>query len=92
MTMGYPEQQSIVLHLDPVSKIVYVNAEPKLIPKSAAKCRASFDSLADRTNFLSALSHGYTIYMSDDNSLAADIGLTTFTRRPRTGMAQIKKQ
>jgi hypothetical protein len=90
--MGYPEQQSIVLHLDPVSKIVYVNVEPTMIPKSAVKCRASFDSLGDRANFLNALERSYTIYMNDDNNLAADIGITTFTHHPKTGTSQFKKQ
>ncbi len=89
--MGYPEAQSIILHLDPVSKIVYVNADPKLVPTGAVKCRASFDSLADRAAFMNALERNYTIYTSDDNALAAEIGLTTFTKHLRTARTQIKK-
>lgn len=90
--MGYPESQSVILHLDPVSRIVYVNADPKLAPKSAVKCHAFFDSVADRKSFISALERNYTLYMNDDNSLAADIGVTTFTRHPKTGQTQTKKQ
>lgn len=89
--MGYPEQQSIILHLDPVSKIVYVNADPKLVPSSAVKCRASFDSIADRGNFMNAIEHNYTIYTNDDNTLAVEIGLTTFTQHPKTGRPRLEK-
>lgn len=88
--MGYPEQQSVILRLDPVSKIVYVNADPKMVPSSAVKCRASFDSLADRADFMNALEHNYTIYMNDDNTLAAGIGISTFTHHPKSGRAQTK--
>lgn len=81
--MGYPEPNSVILHLDPVARILYVNAEARLIPKTAVKCRALFDSAADLGDFIKALERHYTLYMSDDNALAADIGVTTFTRHPR---------